>query len=87
MRVLEQPHPTPDGHRVVVWYLHGKSFSTRRLRQLCHFCGEDALTELPPLLLERQHDGTTIVCHPSLGGCNRGFARIDASPTLAEAAS
>jgi len=22
-----------------------------------------------------------LVCHPSLGGCNRGFARIDDTPT------
>ena len=66
--------------------MQGKSHATMRLEVLCHFCGEDALTELPPPLLERQHDGTTIVCHPSLGGCNRGFARTDASPAPAEAA-
>jgi hypothetical protein len=86
LRVLEKPHPTPDGQRVVVWYLHGKSFSTARLKALCHFCGEDALTELPPPLLERQHDGTSIVCLPSLGGCNRGFARLDSPARPPEAA-
>ena len=64
-----------------MWLIGGRRHTTVRLWQLCHVCGEDALTELPPPLLERQHDGTTIVCHPSLGGCNRGFARIDEAPT------
>jgi hypothetical protein len=85
VRVLECPHPTPDGHRVVVWHLHGTSYSTRRLSELCHFCGEDALAELPPPLLERQHDGTSIVCLPSLGGRNRGFVLLQ-GPVAAVAA-
>jgi hypothetical protein len=87
MRVTEVPSCPAQGPRLVVWLIQGKSHATIRLDGLCHYCGEDALTELPPRLLERQHDGTTVVCHASLGGCNRGFARIDASPTLAEAAS
>jgi hypothetical protein len=48
LRVLDPPQSTPDAHWVVVWFLHGRSFATRRLEDLCHFCGEDALTELPP---------------------------------------
>ncbi len=81
MRVTEVPPSPAQGPRLVVWLIQGKSHATMRLDGLCHFCGEDALTELPPPLLERQVDRTTIVCHPSLGGCNRGFARIDETPT------
>jgi hypothetical protein len=86
MRVTEVPHSPAQG-RLVVWLIQGKSHATMRLDGLCHFCGEDALTAAAAPLLERQDDGTTIVCHPSLGGCNRGFARIDPSPAPAAAAS
>ncbi len=40
----------------------------------CPLCGIRALTPLPPALLARQTDGTTIVCNPGHGGCNTGFA-------------
>jgi len=79
------PHPRAaipaQGPRHVVWLIQGTAHTTVRLWELCHFCGEDALTELPAPLLRRQLDGTTIVCHPSLGGCNRGHARVDEKPT------
>ncbi len=81
MRVTEVPSCPAQGPRLVVWLIQGTPHTTVRLWQLCHVCGEDALTALPLPLLERQHDGTTIVSHPSLGGCNRGFARIDETPT------
>ena len=87
MRVTEVPRSPAQRPRLVVWLIQGTPHTTVRLWQLCHYCGEDALTELPPPLLERQHNGTSIVCHPSLGGCNRGFARIDSSPASAAAAS
>jgi hypothetical protein len=32
----------PDGQRRVVWFLNGKSFSMHRLKDFCHFSGEDA---------------------------------------------
>jgi hypothetical protein len=77
----KSPAPLPRAHASWCGSSRALPHTTVRLWQLCHVCGEDALTELPPPLLERQHDGTTIVCHPSLGGCNRGFARIDETPT------
>lgn len=33
------------------------------------------VTALPSRLLALQTDGTTHVCHPTLGGCNHGFAK------------
>lgn len=43
----------------------------------CPLCGHLAICELPPVLLAKQTDGTTLVCHPLHGGCNHGFARDD----------
>jgi hypothetical protein len=39
----------------------------------CPACGRWALVRLPPPLRDVQTDGTTHVCHPAFGGCNRGF--------------
>ena len=64
MRVTDIPRSPAQGPRLVVWLIQGTPHTTVRLWQLCPSCGEDALTELPPPLLERQHDGTSIVCPP-----------------------
>lgn len=50
----------------------------------CPSCGVPrTVTELPPPLKAQQADGTTHVCHPSLGGCNHGFTltRVERSPS------
>jgi hypothetical protein len=52
MRVTEVPRSPAQGPRLVVWLIQGTPYTTVRLWQLCHVCGEDALTELPPPLLE-----------------------------------
>lgn len=39
----------------------------------CPQCGAAALCLLPFELMLKQPDGTNIVCHPVLGGCNHGF--------------
>lgn len=41
--------------------------------RFCPLCGEFALCVLPPVLLSKQPDDVTVVCHPALGGCNVGF--------------
>jgi len=43
------------------------------VRGACPFCGKKALIALPPFMFP-QPDGTNVVCHPVLGGCNQGFA-------------
>jgi hypothetical protein len=43
-------------------------------RRACPFCLTRTVVPLPPSILEIQTDGTTHVCHPSIGGCNHGFA-------------
>lgn len=48
-------------------------FDTRNPRR-CPCCKQFAIVPLPDRLLEKQSDGTTHVCLPPLGGCNRGFA-------------
>lgn len=40
----------------------------------CILCGKTAVLPLSPPDLAKQTDGTTHVCHPSIGGCNHGFA-------------
>lgn len=39
----------------------------------CSLCQKAALCLLPIELLIKQTDGTIVVCHPLLGGCNHGF--------------
>lgn len=40
---------------------------------VCPRCGRRALLSLSPVERQRLGDGTTLVCHPSIGGCDRGF--------------
>lgn len=48
---------------------------------LCPFCTTYAVVKLTPAQLAQQPDGTTHVCHPTLGGCNHGFAMEADSPS------
>ncbi len=43
------------------------------LHVACPMCQRLALVRLPPSLLALETDGTNVVCHPALGGCNHGF--------------
>lgn len=46
---------------------------------LCPLCARPgAVVPLTPGQRAAQPDDTTHVCHPAWGGCNNGFARIDA---------
>lgn len=67
---------TKSAGKTVNWIVNGKAYETAREPGLCPKCGAlDTVTALPAPLLSVQIDGTTHVCHPSLGGCNHGFAR------------
>lgn len=57
-----------------LWHAKGETTHTTPLTQPCPLCGVRAVCPLPPALLAEQPDETTHVCHPSLGGCNHGFA-------------
>lgn len=43
----------------------------------CMFCLKIAVVRLTGAILDEQTDGTTHVCHPSVGGCNHGFTEND----------
>jgi hypothetical protein len=43
------------------------------LPDACPFCLKRRIVVLPPPMAAQQTDGTTHVCHPSIGGCNQGF--------------
>ncbi len=43
----------------------------------CPTCGKRAVVPLTPGQLEQQPDGTTLVCHHLLGGCNGGFEGVE----------
>lgn len=60
----------------LLWAVIGKgSFECQILPQDCSLCHADAtLVGLPPTELAKQPDETNVVCLPSLGGCNHGFA-------------
>ncbi len=59
----------------IVWDFNGEgAYRCEVLQAPCPRCAALALTQLPPPLLEQQPDETTHVCHPMLGGCNRGFS-------------
>jgi hypothetical protein len=46
-----------------------------RFARSCPMCGMHAVLPLTQEQLAAQPDDTTHVCHPSLNGCNHGFAR------------
>ncbi len=49
-------------------------WSAEDIEGSCPVCDAHAVVELTARLKARQPDGTTHVCHPSFGGCNRGFS-------------
>jgi hypothetical protein len=57
----------------LLWYVGGV-FVESKIERCCPLCGVRAIVALPAVLLAEQPDDTTHVCHPSLGGCNHGFA-------------
>lgn len=58
--------------QTIHYRLTGENFPPP-IPEACPFCGEHAVTPLPPKLRALQPDGTTHVCNPGLGGCNQGF--------------
>jgi hypothetical protein len=56
------------------WIIGDKVFHCVPLQLACPNCGHASLVELPPPLLAKETDGTNVVCHPNMGGCNHGFA-------------
>lgn len=58
----------------IVWQMADKTvFRCPVLPDACSSCGKRLLVVLPPPIAAQQPDGTTHVCHPSIGGCNQGF--------------
>lgn len=58
---------------VLFWVYRG-AFYESAVTGTCPICGVRAIVPLPPCIAAEQHDGTTHVCHPGIGGCNHGFA-------------
>lgn len=56
------------------WGYKGKRYRSRITEHACTRCGMRSVVALPAAIRAGQHDDTTHVCHPSLGGCNQGFA-------------
>ena len=42
----------------------------------CPLCKHIAVVPLSDAMARQQPDGTTLVCHPVLGGCNHGFQLV-----------
>lgn len=62
---------------VILWITVDKEeYDCPVLPDACPFCGEACIALLPLPLAAKQIDGTTHVCHPSIGGCNHGFRRV-----------
>lgn len=47
----------------------------RRAADSCPSCGARAVVPLTEKQGADQKDGTTHVCHPTIGGCNHGFIK------------
>jgi hypothetical protein len=62
---------------MMTWLMADKTaFRCPVLPNTCSFCGKKRIVVLPPPLAALQDDGTTHVCHPSIGGCNQGYEMI-----------
>jgi len=57
----------------LVWKVGQATYRCPVLPDACGFCGKRCIVVLPPPVAAEQNDGTTHVCHPSIGGCNQGF--------------
>jgi hypothetical protein len=57
----------------IMWAYKGSSYISP-IVATCPKCGKRAVIRLRGAALAEQTDGTTHVCHPSVGGCNHGFA-------------
>jgi hypothetical protein len=56
------------------WHYKGSTYQCVVRHTACPVClSKGTITELPPPLRREQPDGTMMVCHPALGGCNTGF--------------
>lgn len=60
--------------RTLHWTYRGRKYASEIRPDPCANCGKVAVVLLPPEMMAQQTDGTSHVCHPSLGGCNQGFA-------------
>lgn len=60
----------------LVWVVDKTSFLCLVIPDKCPFCGKRRIVALPAPMAAGQYDGTTHVCHPSIGGCNHGFAIV-----------
>jgi hypothetical protein len=58
----------------LIWVMSDRTaYKCPRLPDACTSCGKRRIVVLPPPMAAQQPDGTTHVCHPSIGGCNQGF--------------
>jgi hypothetical protein len=58
----------------IIWVMADKqAFKCPVIPDACSTCGRRRIVVLPPPMAAQQTDGTTHVCHPSIGGCNQGF--------------
>jgi hypothetical protein len=55
------------------WIVDGTAYHSVPMTEKCPHCGRGALVPLPAPLLAKETDGTNVVCHPNMGGCNWGF--------------
>lgn len=62
------------GYRFAWRYGDDASFHWSTVETWCPKCGRAAVVRLPDVLIAKQPDDTTHVCHPSVGGCNQGFS-------------
>lgn len=59
---------------MLTWIMADKTaYRCPVLPDACPLCGKVRIVVLPPPEAAKQTDGTTHVCHPSIGGCNHGF--------------
>lgn len=59
--------------KTLTWHVAGRTFQCAIEPKPCPVCLHCAVTALPEPIRKEQTDGTTHVCHPSIGGCNQGF--------------
>lgn len=60
--------------KAFAWSYRGKNYISKPMAFCRGGCGKFTVVELPPTIRAEQTDGTTHVCHLSIGGCNMGYA-------------